>query len=220
MKKAFTLIELLVVVGIIGLLLMLLLPALGVARDRGHEALCKNRIRSLAIAAMAYEQDFGYLPTAEAWTPVAQFSLTDLGTVTNTVFYSYVDTPEPYLCPSFKRNAPWRNAVRSYSMNAAVTQDYPDVPPELIIRKSTTVHAPSELVLFAEENWFIARLNPPYNCIVNDGRLLWWPAFYNDSIGTFHRNNSCMFAFIDGHVEPYTHQPDWRNKFDVRLYRP
>jgi prepilin-type N-terminal cleavage/methylation domain-containing protein len=218
MKKAFTLIELLVVVAIIGLLIALLLPVTGAAMQRAYETQCKNRMRSLAVAASAYEQDIGFLPDCNQWTPVGQYSLTSLSTVTNSVFYSYVDTPEPYACPVFQRNAPWRNVVRSYSMNAAVSQGGYGIPAEVLIPKTTVARVPSDLVLFAEENWFIAPLNPPYIHTMNDGRLVWWTT--GDSIATFHRNNSCMLAFIDGHVVQYTHQPDWPGLFDVRPYRP
>lgn len=218
MKKAFTLVELLVVVGIIGLLLALLFPAIGEARHRAHEVLCKNRIRSLTISAMAYEQDIGFLPDCNQWTPVGEYSLTDLRTVTNSVFYSYVNTPEPYVCPLFKRIASQQNAVRSYSMNAAVSQGGYGIPVEVLMPKSSSVPAPGELVLFTEENPYVVPLTPRYIHPMNDGRLVWWST--GDSIGTFHRRNRCMMAFLDGHVMLYAHQPDWTTLFDVRPYRP
>jgi prepilin-type N-terminal cleavage/methylation domain-containing protein/prepilin-type processing-associated H-X9-DG protein len=217
MKKAFTLIELLVVVAIIGLLIALLMPVTGVAMDRARETLCRNRMRSLAVAAHAYEQDIGFLPDANTWTPVGQYSLTSLSTVTNSAFYAYVDTPEPYACPVFQRNAPWRNIVRSYSMNAAVSQGGYGIPADVLIPKTTAARVPSDLVLFAEENWFVAPLDPPYLHSMNDGRLVWWVT--GDSIGTFHRGKRCMLAFIDGHVMLYTHHRTWPELFDVRPYR-
>ena len=48
--KAFTLIELLVVVSIIALLVSILLPALGTARDQGRSAVCKVNLRSIGQA--------------------------------------------------------------------------------------------------------------------------------------------------------------------------
>lgn len=56
-KSKFTLIELLVVVAIIGILASLLLPVLGKARKKSHQAVCKNNLKQLAIASFSYQDD-------------------------------------------------------------------------------------------------------------------------------------------------------------------
>lgn len=58
MRRAFTLIELLVVVAIIALLIGILLPALGRARDSGRQVVCLSNMKQFGLASLTYAQDF------------------------------------------------------------------------------------------------------------------------------------------------------------------
>ena len=63
-KTGFTLIELLVVVSIIALLIAILMPALGAAREASRTAVCLSNTKQMALATVAYatENDMD-LPT-------------------------------------------------------------------------------------------------------------------------------------------------------------
>ena len=64
-RRGFTLVELLIVIGIIAILVGLLLPALGVARQQAQSAFCQNNLRQYVIASLTYAQDWhGYWPPA------------------------------------------------------------------------------------------------------------------------------------------------------------
>lgn len=56
-RAGFTLIELLVVISIIALLIAILLPALGAARQSADAVVCKSRMRQIAIGWQFYADD-------------------------------------------------------------------------------------------------------------------------------------------------------------------
>jgi len=75
-SKAFTLIELLVVIAIIAVLMAILLPALGMAKEIAKTMGCSHNLRTLAIASILYAEEHGDR------TPVATSKYTVPGTRT------------------------------------------------------------------------------------------------------------------------------------------
>ena len=66
--RAFTLVELLVVIGIIALLISILIPALGRARDQAQRAKCMANLKTLTEAWVQYANDHkGRLVRAETY---------------------------------------------------------------------------------------------------------------------------------------------------------
>ncbi|MEA2012294.1 MAG: type II secretion system protein [Verrucomicrobiota bacterium] len=60
--KQFTLIELLVVIAIIAVIMGMLLPALGGAKEKAKKTKARAQISALEIAIKQYESTYGYLP--------------------------------------------------------------------------------------------------------------------------------------------------------------
>jgi type II secretory pathway pseudopilin PulG len=63
MRTAFSAVELLVIVGIVGLLVGLLVPAVQYARASAARTQCSNNLKQLALAMFNYHEANGFLPT-------------------------------------------------------------------------------------------------------------------------------------------------------------
>ncbi len=59
-RRGFSLIELLVVISIITVLISVMLPALGKARESANILRCSSGLRQIGIAMSGYSQDFGH----------------------------------------------------------------------------------------------------------------------------------------------------------------
>ena len=137
--RAFTLIELLVVVSIIALLVSILLPALGRAREAAKSVACMSNLKQMGYGIMYYAEDYNnYMP--RSWDSgngdpstnnfMARISKY-VGAEDNRVdmFYANGEISRVWMCPTFKPPSGFgNNNIYSYAMNYHLSYRY--VPPQ------------------------------------------------------------------------------------------
>ncbi len=122
-KKAFTLIELLVVISIIALLVSILMPALGLAREQAKRVKCASNLHSIGQGVYMYgAENDDLLPepayetgNGAVWGPYASYAICIIDPalpfgdhITNTWNLGYlyqediIDQPETFYCESAK----------------------------------------------------------------------------------------------------------------------
>ncbi|MHC4176630.1 MAG: DUF1559 family PulG-like putative transporter [Planctomycetota bacterium] len=68
-NRAFSLIELLVVVAIIGILVVLLIPAVQQTRERARRMTCQNNLKQIGTALLGFQGQTRKFPPSSKWLP-------------------------------------------------------------------------------------------------------------------------------------------------------
>jgi prepilin-type N-terminal cleavage/methylation domain-containing protein/prepilin-type processing-associated H-X9-DG protein len=173
LRRGFTLIELLVVIAIIAILIGLLLPSLAAVRDTAKTTKCSSNIRQLAVASLAYANDYKGLYSSGNFdnrTKSGYGRFDQVGFVACYILGGYA-IPGNILCPSSPSRANQNLNINRVNSNpyAKFTQDEIF---DLIKRGFNTNYVQSwYMANTAMTSLFLARAPDPKNILYVKGPL-------------------------------------------------
>lgn len=213
----FTLVEMLVTVAIIALLLSLLLPVLGRARQKARGVACVNNLKQLQVAWIAYADDYGgrlppntandgsavWRSDTDSWVgPSSAPWDQDSESLKRGLFVrlGYLSSVRGFVCPSDDSSVYGPDLQpsglprsRSYSMNGSLGGRESEVQP--VVHYDRDIPDPSRLFVFIDE----------HEDSIDDGHFLVWPFPDNRwvNLPADRHGGSGVLSFADGHVESW-----------------
>jgi prepilin-type N-terminal cleavage/methylation domain-containing protein/prepilin-type processing-associated H-X9-DG protein len=223
-RFGFTLVELLVVIGIIALLIAILLPALGRARQQGQRVQCMSNLRQITTATVMYcTENKGWFPRAAVGTATGNYS----DVYDDFVYWQpgrdpnqgplvkylgdKVFNPNLFICPTDNVVNHANGYPYSYTMNELMGGLKPVLVSDLHFRiKITQVKRAAEKILFIDESsqtiddgcWAPQHATSDGVTLISGGANLL--ANRHDKASEQSTNPSAgngNAAFVDGHVE-------------------
>jgi len=188
-----------VVIGIIAVLIAILLPVLGRAKEAANRTRCLANHRQLVAAWNFYADDNrGFLvrsvPAYAKNTLHPEITWIGLGldesAMINGGLWKYLRTPKVYHCPSDADDH-----LVSYSINCYLRGSQSSLP----IHRRKQIHRPSEIFAFIDHNDLADKKTGMYNCwgfAIQSVPANSWDSYP----GWWHSAGACI-SFVDGHAE-------------------
>ncbi len=212
-NKGFTLIELLVVIAIIALLLSILGPSLGKAKDHAKRIGCSANLRSLATAAILYAEDSDTLTpsSTNTWNdngvwragwcgPTSGLPIPDQITeLRKGQLWYYIENTKGWQCPT----DPDKKQLRSYCMGGQwwgkhymdppIDSVYYDSGRPKVYKKIGVIKTPSRRFFFVDQLGY----NLDAYSAIWYSEVMWW------NVPNINHGGGSVNGFADGHVGYY-----------------